>query len=152
MNAHTKIENQMMKMLKSYGLEMVKLVCEKYSLPLAEAQAYIESVTCPSLVEKKARGAPEKKPRKVVNKVEMVEDLIQTVMNGTAPTQTETQPAVTETPQAVPEKKKKAPAKKASPPPADADPAQPAVPETPQAVPEKKKKAPAKKALSLIHI
>ena len=67
-----KLESQTQKALRAYGAEVVRLLCAKYGLPEAEAQAYLVTVSEPAVVakEKKPRGAPVKPAKKILEQEE----------------------------------------------------------------------------------
>ena len=110
----TKIFEKMDKMMKAMTKsveEMVSLLGDKYGFDKAEALEFIMpggEIT---------RGRPSKPKKKVVNKTEMVEDVIKTIMEG-APQEAEAVPAQAEpvivaaVVEAPKEKKKAAPRKK----------------------------------------
>ena len=110
----TKIFEKMDKMMKAMTKsveEMVSLLGDKYGFDKAEALEFIMpggEIT---------RGRPSKPKKKVVNKTEMVEDVIKTIMEG-APQEAEAVPAQAEpvivaaVVEAPKEKKKAAPKKK----------------------------------------
>ena len=179
-----KLESQTQKALRAYGAEVVRLLCAKYGLPEAEAQAYFVTVSEPAVVakEKKPRGAPVKPAKKIleqeegvssvpssvpnsvpssepssegkpkakpkkkpVNKVALVDDMIQSILAEQPAVTLETTPPPAAS-EALPKKKapavKKAVAKEVTPEPTSAE-----TPAETQAAP--KKKAPAvKKAVA----
>ena len=68
------MEAQLMKVVKKFETETVTKLSTKYGFDLAEALAYLHPAE-----EEKARGRPEKKKR-VVNKEQMVTDVIQSLL------------------------------------------------------------------------
>ena len=123
------IKKQMEKVMKNYGEEVVRKLSTKYKFDYEEGMKAIEEED-----EEMNRGRPTKTVKKVVNKVEMVEDVISTLLKD-----------VTQTPEPGPTKKR-APAKKKTPEATSVETAtgEVAAPGTAVA-PEKKKRAPAKK-------
>jgi len=85
---------KMMNALETYTAEVVEKLSGKYGFDAAEALTYVKEETAVS------RGRPEKKSKKVVNKGEMVEAQIETILT-------------TEVVVAAPAKKKATPKKKA---------------------------------------
>ena len=116
------MQKQMMKSAQKYRDEIIMMLSEKYNFPGTEGIAYINEKE--SIEEEKVRGRPEKKKKTVVNKTEMVEDVIKTIMmkedKGTLSPITimsdETTTTTTTNEKAevsiIKEKKKRAPAKK----------------------------------------
>ena len=76
-----KLESQTQKALRAYGAEVVRLLCAKYGLPEAEAQAYLVTVSEPAVVvkEKKPRGAPVKPAKKILEQEEGVSSVLSSV-------------------------------------------------------------------------
>ena len=79
-----KLESQTQKALRAYGAEVVRLLCAKYGLPEAEAQAYFVTVSEPAVVakEKKPRGAPVKPAKKILEQEEGVSSVPSSVPNS----------------------------------------------------------------------
>lgn len=106
------MEAQLMKVVKKYETETVTKLSVKYGFDAAEALAYLHPAE-----EEKARGRPEKKKR-VVNKEQMVTDVIQSLLadaeKATVVAETAEVIAVAEVAEVIAVEKKKVTKKKAT--------------------------------------